>query len=228
MPCVISWLEMEQGSESWGLKASQGFSAEDHTLCWDTLCLPSCVTDGLSAESHMTEVSQPDPFVSWVPFSVMFILSKNFWLCRFFSIVCLLLISLIFCFKKFLISLGFICSFSGSLRKKKDISGMEVYFYWFIYLAASGFHCCTWAFPTCAKWGPALPCSAWASHCCDFSCCGARALGAWASVVAACRLSSCVTQASVVAAREPSSSVACGLFLDQGSNPCPLHWQADS
>ena len=23
-------------------------------------------------------------------------------------------------------------------------------------------------------------------------------------------------------------SVACGIFPDQGSNPCPLHWQADS
>ena len=23
-------------------------------------------------------------------------------------------------------------------------------------------------------------------------------------------------------------SEACGIFLDQGSNPCPLHWQADS
>ena len=25
-----------------------------------------------------------------------------------------------------------------------------------------------------------------------------------------------------------SCSVACGIFPDQGSNPCPLHWQADS
>ena len=25
-----------------------------------------------------------------------------------------------------------------------------------------------------------------------------------------------------------SCSAACGLFPDQGSNPCPLHWQADS
>ena len=24
-----------------------------------------------------------------------------------------------------------------------------------------------------------------------------------------------------------SCSVACGIFPDQGSNPCPLHWQAD-
>ena len=25
-----------------------------------------------------------------------------------------------------------------------------------------------------------------------------------------------------------SCSEACGVFTDQGSNPCPLHWQADS
>ena len=33
---------------------------------------------------------------------------------------------------------------------------------------------------------------------------------------------------SVVAAHGPSCSAACGIFPDQGSNPCPLHWQADS
>ena len=32
---------------------------------------------------------------------------------------------------------------------------------------------------------------------------------------------------SVVVAQELSGSAACGIFLDQGSNPCPLHWQAD-
>ena len=33
---------------------------------------------------------------------------------------------------------------------------------------------------------------------------------------------------SVVVAHGPSCSMACGIFPDQGSNPCPLHWQADS
>ena len=33
---------------------------------------------------------------------------------------------------------------------------------------------------------------------------------------------------SVVAAHGPSCSTACGIFPHQGSNPCPLHWQADS
>ena len=64
-------------------------------------------------------------------------------------------------------------------------------------------------------------------------CCGAQALGMRASVVTAlglsicgswaleCRLSSCGTRAF-------SCSTACGIFPDQGSNPCPLHWQVDS
>ena len=33
---------------------------------------------------------------------------------------------------------------------------------------------------------------------------------------------------SVVVAHGPSCSAACEIFPDQGSNPCPLHWQADS
>ena len=33
---------------------------------------------------------------------------------------------------------------------------------------------------------------------------------------------------SVVVAHGPSRSAACGIFPDQDSNPCPLHWQADS
>ena len=37
-----------------------------------------------------------------------------------------------------------------------------------------------------------------------------RLYGVWASVVAALRL---------------SCSMTCGIFLDQGWNPCPLHWR---
>ena len=33
---------------------------------------------------------------------------------------------------------------------------------------------------------------------------------------------------SVIVAHGPSCSAACGIFLDQGPNPCPLHRQADS
>ena len=60
--------------------------------------------------------------------------------------------------------------------------------------------------------GATLSCGVQASHCSGFSYCGARALG---------------TRASVVVARGLSCSVACGIFPGQGSNPCPLHWQAD-
>ena len=61
--------------------------------------------------------------------------------------------------------------------------------------------------------GATLRCGVWASHCGGFSCCGAQALGA---------------RASVVVAQGLSCSAACGIFPDQGLNPCPLHWQADS
>ena len=33
---------------------------------------------------------------------------------------------------------------------------------------------------------------------------------------------------SVVVPHGPSCSAACGIFPEQGTNPCPLHWQADS
>ena len=53
-------------------------------------------------------------------------------------------------------------------------------------------------------------CGVQASHCGGFSCWDSRT---WASEVVALRL---------------SCSAAFGIFLDQGLNLCPLHWQADS
>ena len=58
-----------------------------------------------------------------------------------------------------------------------------------------------------------LRCGAQASHCGGPSRSGARALGTWASAAVAHGL---------------SCSTACGILPDQGLNPCPLHWQADS
>ena len=87
-----------------------------------------------------------------------------------------------------------------------------VYLFIYLFLAALGLCCCVWAFSSCSQRG-LLFVGARASHCSGFSCCGARALGAPASVVVARRL---------------SCSAACGIFPDQGSNPCPLHWQTDS
>ena len=42
------------------------------------------------------------------------------------------------------------------------------------------------------------------------------------------RSTGCRRAGSVVVAHGLSCSVACGIFPDQGSNPCPLYWQADS
>ena len=36
------------------------------------------------------------------------------------------------------------------------------------------------------------------------------------------------SQAAVAEAHGISCSAASGIFLDQGLNPCPLHWQANS
>ena len=60
-----------------------------------------------------------------------------------------------------------------------------------------------------------------------------RLLLVMASLVAAhglqvCGLQQLWHQSSVVVVRGPSCSMAYGFFLDQGLNPCPLHWQADS
>ena len=80
-------------------------------------------------------------------------------------------------------------------------------------MAALGLCCCTQVFSSCREPELLSSCSTQASPCSDFSCCGAWALDAHASVVVARRL---------------SCPVACGIFPDQGSNSYPLHWQADS
>ena len=48
------------------------------------------------------------------------------------------------------------------------------------------------------------------------TCCGAR-----------CRSQALEDVGSVVVAHGLSCSEACGIFPDQGLNPCALHWQVD-
>ena len=96
-------------------------------------------------------------------------------------------------------------------RKSSFFNEVFFFFFLFYFLAVLGLHCCAQAFSSCGERGLLLVVVR-ASHCGGFSCCGARALGAQASVVVAHRL---------------SCSAACGIFPDQGLNPCPLHWQAD-
>ena len=52
-----------------------------------------------------------------------------------------------------------------------------------------------------------------------------RLYSAWTSVAAAHGLQS---PGTVVVVYGPCCSTTCGIFLDQGLNPCLLHWQADS
>ena len=68
-------------------------------------------------------------------------------------------------------------------------------------------------------------CGVLSSHCGGFSCCGAQALGHVGSVVMVPRL---WDTGSVVVAYGLSCSAACGIFLDEGSNPHLLRWQVDS
>ena len=86
----------------------------------------------------------------------------------------------------------------------------------YLFLAALGLRCRAQAFPSCGKWGPLS--LAWVSHCRSLSCRGAQAPGTQASAVVAHRFTSCGTRCSA----------ACRILPDQGSNPCPPHWQADS
>ena len=91
---------------------------------------------------------------------------------------------------------------------------MNVLFFKIIYiLAGLRLHCCAQAFSSCSQLGLLSSWVRWASHLVASLVCRAQVLG---------------VQASVVVARGLSCPVTCGIFLDQGSNLYPLHWQADS
>ena len=107
---------------------------------------------------------------------------------------------------------------------------LKLYFIFFC-LAALGLHCCAWTFSRCSEQGLLPRGAVWAAHCSGFSFCGAWALGARgqevqpvSSVAAVCRL---LSTGSVVAARGRRCPRAWRSLPDQGSNPCPLHWQVD-
>ena len=82
----------------------------------------------------------------------------------------------------------------------------------YLFLAVLGLRCCTRAFSSWGERGLLFV----AMH---------GSLTAVASLVAEHGVSS---TGSVAVAHRLSCSAACGIFLDQGSNLCPLHWQADS
>ena len=74
-------------------------------------------------------------------------------------------------------------------------------------MAVLGLRFCARAFSSCGKWGPLF-----------IAVCGP--LTAAASLLR--------STGSVIVAHGPSRSATCGILPDQVSNPCPMHWQADS
>ena len=79
--------------------------------------------------------------------------------------------------------------------------------------------------------GTALCRCAQVCHCRGFSYCRVSALEARASVLAACgsvvSAPQLLSADSIVVAQGLGFSAACGVFLDQGWNPCLLHCQED-
>ena len=103
----------------------------------------------------------------------------------------------------------------SGLPSDVDSTWVTFFFLIFIYLfmAVLGLRFCARAFSSCGKRGPLL-----------------IAVRRPLIIAASLLLWSTGSRrtGSVIVAHGPSYSAACGIFPDQGSNPCPLHWQADS
>ena len=106
------------------------------------------------------------------------------------------------------------------------------FIYFILFLAVLGLCCCTQAFSSCGERGLLFiavrglliaVASLVMKH--RFQVRGLQQLWHAGSVVVACGLQSA---GSVVGVHRLSCSAACGIFLDQDLNPCPLYWQADS
>ena len=135
-------------------------------------------------------------------------------------------------------------SFSSTAQHDRLVSKMQCFvntisFYLFIYLfiiylifGVLGLCCCARAFSSCGEQGLLLVAvhglliavaSLVVEH--GFQVRWLQQLWLAGSVVVAHRLQSA---GSVVVTHRLVCSLACGLFPDQGSNSCPLYWQADS
>ena len=104
-------------------------------------------------------------------------------------------------------------------RNAHLVSGWDhLNFYLFIFVRA-GTLLLHELFSSCGEQELLSSCGGQAFHCSGSSCCRTWAPGARASVVA------CGLQSSGLTVVVPrlSCSTACGIFLDQGSNPCLLH-----
>ena len=120
-----------------------------------------------------------------------------------------------------LISLPFKCVFYLPVLQifSNHFLNKFIYLFMHLFLAVFSLHCCIRVFSSCGKWGLLII----AIH---------RLLIAVASLVEhglqACRAQQLWHVGSAVVAHGLSCSMACGILLDQGSNPCPLQWQVDS
>ena len=107
-----------------------------------------------------------------------------------------------------------------------------IYFLFIYFLAALGLHCCTRAFSSCGERGLlSLRCvgfllwrllllQSMGSRCAGSSSCGSWAQQLW--------LAGSITRAQQLWHPGLVALWHVGSSPDQGSNPCPLYWQADS
>ena len=95
-----------------------------------------------------------------------------------------------------------------------------IIFFFFFFLAALGLRLVRGLSPVAASGGHS------SSRCGGHS--SSRCAGLSLSRPLPLRGTSSRRAGSVIVAHGPSCSAACGILPDQGSNPCPLHWQADS
>ena len=79
-------------------------------------------------------------------------------------------------------------------------------------MAVLGLRFCARAFSSCGEWGPLF----------------IAVRGPLTIEASLLRSTGSRRAGSAIVAHGPSCPAACGIFPDQGSNPCPLHWQADS
>ena len=97
----------------------------------------------------------------------------------------------------------------------REMSNIYIYIFFFFFLLICCWLCrvfiATWTLSRCSEQGLLSHCGSQTPHYGGFCGCGAWALGA-----------------SGVVADTLSYSAASGIFPDQGSNLCFLHWQADS
>ena len=92
--------------------------------------------------------------------------------------------------------------------------------------------CCAWAFSSCGEWGLLSSCNVQTFHCSGFllQSTGSRCAGlsSWSTQAQSLWLVGPRVQAQWLLFMGLSCCMPCGIFLDQGLNPCPLQYQVDS